>query len=165
MTRCAYSATLFDSLRDLVSQMDVEDVDSDEELERAGQAKRTLELEPQPVIGGNVGERFVERSKYILMRLTLAERKYFRLLEAALNVSEYLRRLVPPLEARVVADSYARQTDGVDTIGYSLSKPRRVFQQIWGLCAILSGLVLATNYKQGQELFQDRDFKKNEMFF
>jgi hypothetical protein len=72
------------------SQMDVEDVDSDEELERATQAKRALELEPQPVIGGNVGEWFVERSKYIPMRLTLGERKYLRLLEAALNVSEYV---------------------------------------------------------------------------
>lgn len=73
--------------------MDVEDVDSDEELERANlakQAKQMLELEPQPVIGGNVGEWFVERSKYIPMRLTLLERKYLRLLEAALNVSEYV---------------------------------------------------------------------------
>ena len=73
--------------------MDMEDVDSDEELERANlakQAKQMLELEPQPVIGGNVGEWFVERSKYIPMRLTLLERKYLRLLEAALNVSEYV---------------------------------------------------------------------------
>ena len=70
--------------------MDIEDVDSDEELERASQAKQTLELEPQPVIGGNVGEWFVERSKYIPMRLTFGERKYLRLLEAALNVSEYV---------------------------------------------------------------------------
>jgi hypothetical protein len=74
-----------------LSQMDTEDVDSDEELERAIQAKRSLELEPQPVIGGNVGEWFVERSKHIPMRLTLMERKYLRLLEAALSVSEYVR--------------------------------------------------------------------------
>ena len=72
-----------------LSQMDVGD-DSDEELERASQAGKTLKLEPQPVIGGNVGEWFVERSKYIPMRLTLPERKYLRLLEAALNVSEYV---------------------------------------------------------------------------
>ena len=71
--------------------MDAEDVDSDEELERATQAKRSIELEPQPVIGGNVGEWFVERSKHIPMRLTLMERKYLRLLEAALSVSEYVR--------------------------------------------------------------------------
>jgi len=70
--------------------MDVEEVDSDEELEQASQAKHTPAIVPQPVIGGNVGEWFVERSKYIPMRLTLMERKYLRLLEAALNVSEYV---------------------------------------------------------------------------
>lgn len=75
---------------DFLSQMDAEGVDSDQEPEQADQAKKTLELEPQPVIGGNVGEWFVERSKYIPMRLTLGERKYLRLLEAALNVSEYV---------------------------------------------------------------------------
>ena len=32
---------------------------------------------------------FIERSKYIPVRLTLLERKYLRLLEAALQVSEY----------------------------------------------------------------------------
>ena len=58
-----------------------------------------------------------------------------------------------------------RQTDKVDTIGFGLSKPKRIVQQIRELCAILSGLVLATDYKQGQELFQDRDFKGNELFF
>jgi hypothetical protein len=46
-----------------------------------------------------------------------------------------------------------------------LSKPKRIVQQIRELCAILSGLVLSTDYKQGQELFQDRDFKRNETFF
>lgn len=126
-------------------EMDGEDLGSDEDPEPTNQAKRTLELEPQPVIGGSVGEWFVERSKYIPMRLTLMERKYLRLLEAALSVSEY--------------------TDKVDTIGFGLSKPKRIVQQIRELCAILSGLVLATDYKQGQELFQDRDFKGNEIFF
>lgn len=71
--------------------MDGEDLGSDEDPEPTNQAKRTLELEPQPVIGGSVGEWFVERSKYIPMRLTLMERKYLRLLEAALSVSEYVR--------------------------------------------------------------------------
>ena len=57
------------------------------------------------------------------------------------------------------------QTDKVDTIGFGLSKPKRIVQQIRELCAILSGLFLATDYKKGQELFQDRDFKGNEEFF
>ena len=90
MTRRVYSATPSYFVLEFLLQMDVEDADCDEELEQANQAKQTVELEPQPVIGGNVGEWFVERSKYIPMRLTLAERKYLRLLEAALNVSEYV---------------------------------------------------------------------------
>lgn len=90
MTRRVYPATPSCFVLELLLQMDVEDADSDEELEQASQVKQTVELEPQPVIGGNVGEWFVERSKYIPMRLTLGERKYLRLLEAALSVSEYV---------------------------------------------------------------------------
>ncbi len=33
------------------------------------------------------------------------------------------------------------------------------------LCAILSGLVVATNYKRGQELIRDRTFADNADFF
>lgn len=61
---------------------------------------------------------FLERSKYIPLRLTLEERKYLRLLEAALNVSEY--------------------TDKIDVIVYS-SKTKRMVAQIRELCAIMSG--------------------------
>ena len=59
-----------------------------------------------------------------------------RLLEAALSVSEY--------------------TDKIDTIGYGLSKAKRIVHQIRELCSILSGLMLAADYKKGQELFEDR---------
>lgn len=83
-------------------------------------------LAPKP--GAPVGEWFVERAKFIPLRLTLSERKYLRLLEAALQVSEY--------------------TDKIDTIGFGLSKPKRIVHQIRELCAILSGLVLAADYKQ-----------------
>ncbi|KAH9899505.1 hypothetical protein C8Q73DRAFT_743433 [Cubamyces lactineus] len=133
-------------------QMHVDDAaaeDSDEELERAADeassAKIDIVLSSQPAPGSAVGEWFVERSKYIPLRLTLEERKYLRLLEAALNVSEY--------------------TDKIDTIGFGLSKAKRIVHQIRELCAILSGLVLSADYKQGQELFQDRDFQSNENFY
>ncbi|KAL7282659.1 hypothetical protein ACG7TL_004132 [Trametes sanguinea] len=123
--------------------------DSDEELERAADeassSKIDIVLSAQPTPGSSVGEWFVERSKYIPLRLTLQERKYLRLLEAALNVSEY--------------------TDKIDTIGFGLSKAKRIVHQIRELCAILSGLMLSADYKQGQELFQDRDFKSNEKFY
>ncbi|EJF62276.1 hypothetical protein DICSQDRAFT_58739 [Dichomitus squalens LYAD-421 SS1] len=123
--------------------------DSDDELERAAaeavSSKTDIVLSSQPTPGSSVGEWFVERSKYIPMRLTLSERKFLRLLEAALNVSEY--------------------TDKIDTIGFGLSKAKRIVHQIRELCAILSGLVLSADYKQGQELFQDRDFQSNEEFY
>lgn len=102
-------------------------------------------LGDQPAVGTKPGEWFIERAKFIPLRLTLGERKYLRLLEAALNVSEY--------------------TDKIDTIGFGLSKAKRIVSQIRELCAILSGLVVAADYKQGQELFSDRDFQANAEFY
>lgn len=81
----------------------------------------------QPAPGQAVGEWFVQRAAFIPLRLTLSERKFLRLLEAALQVSEY--------------------TDRIDTIVYG-SKVKRIVAQIKELCAILSGLVLAADYKQ-----------------
>jgi hypothetical protein len=102
-------------------------------------------LSSQPAVGSDPGEWFVERAKYIPLRLTLAERKYLRLLDAAMQVSEY--------------------TDKIDTLGFGLSKAKRIVHQIRELCAILSGLVLAADYKQGQELFTDRNFASNADFY
>ncbi|KAJ2599587.1 hypothetical protein GGF40_002871 [Coemansia sp. RSA 1286] len=85
-----------------------------------------------------------ERAKFIPLRLTLKERKYLRLLEAALNVSEY--------------------TDKIDVLMYG-NKTKRIVGQIKELCAILSGLVLASDYKAGQTLFEDKQFEDNEEFF
>ncbi|CAL1700387.1 unnamed protein product [Somion occarium] len=127
--------------------MDTGSDESDAELEQlaAGPSTTTTSVSVAPEIGAFVGDWFLDRSKYIPMRLELAERKYLRLLEAALNVSEY--------------------TDKIDTIGFRLSKAKRIVHQIRELCAIMSGLVLAADYKQGQELFTDREFKENEDFF
>jgi len=72
--------------------------------------------------GSTFGQWLEERSKYIPIRLTLSERKFLRLLEAALNVSEY--------------------TDKIDIISYNSSKSRRILHQIKDLCAILSGLMV-----------------------
>ncbi|KAF8592747.1 hypothetical protein K439DRAFT_1379083 [Ramaria rubella] len=102
-------------------------------------------LGAQPELYASVGSWFVERSRYIPLRLTYEERKFLRLVEAALSVSEY--------------------TDKVDTIGFGLSKAKRIVHQIRELCAILSGLVLAADYKRGQELFQDRNFENNAEFY
>ena len=45
------------------------------------------------------------------------------------------------------------------------SKNSRVHAQIKGICAILSGLVVAQDYKKGQALVQDRSFVDNSKFF
>ncbi|TEB30057.1 hypothetical protein FA13DRAFT_1755222 [Coprinellus micaceus] len=95
----------------------------------------------QPAVGDSVGDWFLERAKYIPLRLTMGERKYLRLLEASLTVSEY--------------------TDKIDVIGFGLSKTKRIVSQIRELCAIMSGLMLSADYKLGQELFQDKDFESN----
>jgi hypothetical protein len=61
----------------------------------------------------------MERSRWIPLRLTLEERKLLRLLQAALNVSEY--------------------TDKIDILYYG-NKAKRMAAQIREMCAILSGL-------------------------
>jgi hypothetical protein len=99
----------------------------------------------QPAVGDSVGDWFLERAKYIPLRLTMGERKYLRLLEASLTVSEY--------------------TDKIDVIGFGLSKTKRIVSQIRELCAIMSGLMLSADYKLGQELFQDKDFESNAQFY
>ena len=63
-----------------------------------------------------------ERAKWIPMRLTMRERRLFRLLDAALSVSEY--------------------TDKVDILTWK-RKESRVVEQIKDICAILSGLQVA----------------------
>ena len=88
---------------------------------------------------------YLERSKFIPLRLTYDERKFLRLLEAGLGVSEY--------------------TDKIDVLSYSSSKSKRIVVQIKELCSILSGLVLAADYNAGQALFKDRDFANNFEFF
>jgi hypothetical protein len=131
--------------------MDVETSDSpddsdDSDWERVATGPSTEVLGSQlPAIGTKVGEWFVKRAQWIPLRLTVAERKYLRLLEAALSVSEY--------------------TDKIDTLGFGMSKAKRIVHQIRELCAIMSGLMLSADYKQGQELFMHRDFQANAEFY
>jgi vacuolar-type H+-ATPase catalytic subunit A/Vma1 len=65
---------------------------------------------------------FAERARFIPMRLDLEERRHFRLLEAALSVSEY--------------------TDKVDILMWK-NKTARIVEQVKDICSILSGLKVA----------------------
>ena len=42
---------------------------------------------------------------------------------------------------------------------------QRIHQQLLHMCAILSGIVVAQDYKQGQELIVSKDFKANDRYF
>ncbi len=102
--------------------------DDDDGSEKGGELGRIIKPEPSRI------DDYVHRAKFIPLRLTLKERKYLRLLEAALTVSEY--------------------TDKVDILlPYGKSKVKRIVSQIKEICAVLSGLLLAADYKAGQGLF------------
>eukprot|EP00195_Chlamydomonas_chlamydogama_P017300 CAMPEP_0202908130 /NCGR_PEP_ID=MMETSP1392-20130828/44986_1 /ASSEMBLY_ACC=CAM_ASM_000868 /TAXON_ID=225041 /ORGANISM="Chlamydomonas chlamydogama, Strain SAG 11-48b" /LENGTH=653 /DNA_ID=CAMNT_0049597303 /DNA_START=132 /DNA_END=2093 /DNA_ORIENTATION=+ len=119
------------------------EAEGDDSAADDGQPTASTSMEDAPMANGAV-VNFKERARYIPLRLTQDERRLLRLLEAALNVSEY--------------------TDKVDILSWR-SKNQRVLAQIKDICAILSGLVVAQDYKRGQELIRDRDFKTNEDFF
>ncbi|KAI8812789.1 hypothetical protein BJ742DRAFT_791834 [Cladochytrium replicatum] len=127
---------------------DAEEGDDDEgESDGEGDSEPKMPFDGSlrnPAVNAKAGTWFLERSKYIPMRLDVKERKYLRLLEAALQVSEY--------------------TDKIDIISYQ-NKNKRIVMQIKELCSVLSGLVLAADYKVGQELFETKSFADNEVFF
>lgn len=88
--------------------------------------------------------RFKDNTTFIPMRLTAEERKLFRLLEAALNVSEY--------------------TDKIDVYAYS-SKAKRIVQQLKEMCTVLTGLVVANGMEEGQQLMDDKEFVRNAEWY
>ncbi|GME78461.1 unnamed protein product [Ambrosiozyma monospora] len=81
---------------------------------------------------------------FIPLRLNGEERQLLRLLEAALNVSEY--------------------TDRVDILSYK-SKTKRIVEQLREMCSILAGLVVSSNMKLGQKLIEDKNFEDNAEWY
>ncbi|KAI8366736.1 uncharacterized protein BYT42DRAFT_587716 [Radiomyces spectabilis] len=94
--------------------------------------------------GATFGEWMTKRAKAVPLRLNTHERGLLRLLEAALNVSEY--------------------TDKIDIISYS-NKAKRIVAQIRDLCAIICGLLVSGDYKLGAQLFAEKSVRENEAFF
>ncbi|CAO3595986.1 unnamed protein product [Absidia cylindrospora] len=94
--------------------------------------------------GPTFGDWMIKRAKHVPLRLDAQERGMLRLLEAALNVSEY--------------------TDRIDIISYS-NKAKRIVLQIKDICDIISGLLVSGDYKLGARLFAEQSIKENEEFF
>ena len=117
------------------------------------------------------GASLIERVKFIPVRLNHDERRdlrwgrvsgkrlvrfhrlaymymlrirFGRLVEATMNVSEY--------------------TDKIDILTYG-SKAQRIHKQLKDVCAILSGLLVASNYKAGQRLIAQKEFDENKDWF
>lgn len=83
-------------------------------------------------------------ASHIPMRLTDEERSLFNLLDASLNVSEY--------------------TDKVDVLSYR-SPVKRVIHELNEIFSVLSGMMIANDFRKGRRLVQDRKFEENEEFF
>uniref|UniRef100_A0A6B2L2U4 Non-canonical E2 ubiquitin-conjugating enzyme C-terminal domain-containing protein n=1 Tax=Arcella intermedia TaxID=1963864 RepID=A0A6B2L2U4_9EUKA len=87
------------------------------------------------------------RARYIPLRLQHKERKRLHILEASLNVSRY--------------------TDVVDTNLDSTERQKflQLKSQLIDISAFLTGIFIAADYKDGQELLKDKDFAKHANFF
>jgi len=121
---------------------------SDKEVKTQEQAEHH-EIHHSDFFSGSMVEEgveyeFLERAKYIPLRLKFKERKLLRLLEGSLKSSHY--------------------TDKVDQLNFK-NKARRTYTQLVEICATLSGLIVAADYERGQEVVQTRIFKEFEPFF
>lgn len=91
------------------------------------------------------GKYLRDRCRYIPLRLIPEERQLLHLLTAALSVSEYTSR--------------------VDILPTYMSRTKRMVVQLKQICAILSGLVVASDFRLGQEMLVEREFKDNAEWF
>ncbi|ORE08166.1 hypothetical protein BCV72DRAFT_204100 [Rhizopus microsporus var. microsporus] len=128
------------------SSHDVVNVNTNTKEEDVNMKQALLEMDGTVInsSGPTFGDYMTNRSKNIPLRLDSEERQLLKLLDAALNVSEY--------------------TDKVDIISYS-NKSKRIVVQIRDLCAIISGLFVAGNYKQGVDYFAKNNLRENEVLF
>jgi len=124
--------------------------DIDAEVQIDEKAIETLSFVPADLVIETVKrdkipkDWLLNRSKFIPLRLSLKERKFMRLVKNTMDVSEY--------------------TDRIDILTWR-NKSRRIHQQLKEICAILTGLVVACDYKLGQELVANKDFAENQIFF
>ncbi|KAG3035404.1 hypothetical protein JG687_00009660 [Phytophthora cactorum] len=96
------------------------------------------------VASAEAAAKMLDRAKYIPVRLTYEERKLLRALEAALCVSSY--------------------TDKLDTPKF-LPAAKRVRAQLQDVCGFLSALAVASDYKAGQEVLDEKNFAESAEFF
>lgn len=108
-------------------------------------------------------------ARYVPLRLTYYERKFLRLVESSLYVSEYTDKV--RASARAVRPSrwpHARvPRPQVDVWSGWRGEPRtkRMHAQLKEMCAILAGMLVAASYERGQRLIRNKDFAENAGFY
>lgn len=120
------------------------DIDIDGDAEEAEETEESEDYRKPHSIEEVIMNGIKRQVKYIPMRLTVEERKLLRLLQAALNVSEY--------------------TDKIDILSYT-SKLKRIVVQLKEICSILIGLTISSDFKKGTSLIDDKNFEDNAEFF
>eukprot|EP00912_Choanoflagellata_sp_UC4_P002375 UC4_evm1s1496 len=89
-------------------------------------------------------EWFIDRAKYVPVRLSYEERKMMRLVEAALSVSDYTTRI----------DNLTHKNDA-----------KRSHAQMQEIFAALTGIAMAVDYEKAQGLLRERNFCDYDQFF
>jgi hypothetical protein len=89
-------------------------------------------------------QRIKAMAAYVPLRLSLTERKQLHLLEGALSVSQYV--------------------DKVDDYPYK-SRTGRMVAMVREVCALLCGLLVASDYKLGQATIENKNYADNQRLF
>lgn len=87
---------------------------------------------------------YLERAKYIPLRLSYEERKYLRLVENALSVTDY--------------------TSTVDGKVYK-SEVKRLYAKTKEVSAVLAGILTAADYDKGQLLIEEKEYATYKGYF
>eukprot|EP00929_Paragymnodinium_shiwhaense_P041215 TRINITY_DN21414_c0_g1_i1.p1 TRINITY_DN21414_c0_g1~~TRINITY_DN21414_c0_g1_i1.p1 ORF type:complete len:636 (+),score=211.23 TRINITY_DN21414_c0_g1_i1:102-1910(+) len=134
--------------KNLKLSTELQQVAEEEERRKEEAANQYKEVKTVAVEDENEDIDFYERAKFVPMRLTYDERKYLRLIDATMHVSHYTDHM-----------------DSANAVNTKANPARKLALQMKQLCAILTGMQVAHNYEQGQELMQSREFNTKSSFF
>eukprot|EP01135_Chromosphaera_perkinsii_P010065 Nk52_evm1s2010 gene=Nk52_evmTU1s2010 len=126
-----------DAMRERAKEEELVDVENDSLTEQ------TVGIEDQDMAGEKKID-YAKRARWVPLRLCYEERRYLRLVDAAMEVSDY--------------------TGKVDVFSHRSARHRKV-AQIKEVCACLLGLLLADDFAEGQRRVKDRDLEANADFF
>ena len=109
---------------------------------------------------------FIELLKYTPLRLNEVERKLLRLLEGALEISEYTDKVdVSHSDYGMISFGWGYSSRFTQPQTSSSSKEKIIKHQLKELFSLLSGLYTSSNYRAGVQLVEDKNFADNEEFF